>query len=124
MNFKDFVSIGEYDQITKQHTLYGYKKDLLEKTKAKFSISKDLKVNTSLLFLYEVNGLCRVNWEFLLNKVSPTEENVITIVNESKRSIEKIEKLNPDFTIEIKKAHGIGGQKNKRQQPEQRGPEA
>lgn len=107
MALKNFLEVGTYDQIDRTNPLYKTKLEALRKTKQKYTISKDFRVNISLLFIYEVNGLCRVNWEYLLNNVVATDDNIVEMTRKTKSTIERIERLNADFTKEIKQVNGL-----------------
>ena len=107
MALKNFITLDTYEQIERPNPLYKTKLEALRKTKQKFSISKDLRVNVSLLFAYELNGLCRVDWDYLINNVSATDDNIVEINKKTKSTIERIERLNADFTEEIKRVNGL-----------------
>lgn len=101
---ENVIKIQAGDIIPEGSKEYKRIKEDSEKVRAKFDISKDLRRNISYLHLYQLNGLCSIDWNAWLS----LNKNQTKQINEdAKVYIKTIRELNPEIVSMIDEALGI-----------------
>lgn len=100
---ENVITIQACDQIRENTPEYIKQTELAKKVVEKFKLSRDLRKHISILFTYQLNGLCSIDWNKWLT-LSNSKQEVVSLISETKGYIEEIVELNPEKTAEIREA--------------------
>lgn len=97
------ITIQACEQIRENTSEYSRQTELAKKVVEKFKLSRDLQKHISILFTYQLNGLCSIDWNKWL-ALPNSKQEVVALVSETKAYINEIVELNPEKTAEIREA--------------------
>lgn len=105
--YKDLFKLESHEHYTEDSKEYKKRSDYVEICCSKYNVSSELRSYFPYIFMYEVNGLCKVNWEKIINIPEVTNNVVINLREAIKNAIVNVEVLNPIFSRRIREACGI-----------------
>ena len=106
MTTNEIFEIKDHDLYEENSETYKDKEELANKCLDKFNKSSELCAYIGRLFLYEVNGLLKVDWEKFLS-INPTSKNISIIRNAAQKILKDTEELNPTFTKRLRDFMGV-----------------
>ncbi|MGN0748357.1 MAG: hypothetical protein ACI4L1_01605 [Christensenellales bacterium] len=107
INYKDLFKLESHEHYTEDSKEYNVRRRFVNICLDKYKVSSELRSYFPYIFMYEVNGLCKVNWEKIVN-IPEINNNVVNNLREAiKNAIVNVEILNPIFSRRIREACGV-----------------
>ena len=106
MTANDIFKIQDHELYQEKSKTYKIKESLANECLSKFDKSSELCAYIGRLFLYEVNGLLKVDWEKFLS-IKATPDNIRIIRDAAKQTLKDTEYYNPVFTKRLRDFMGV-----------------